>query len=115
MSDGMVDVAGYEGRYKVRPDGAVYSCLSHKFLRPGRTGAGYRTVALRRDGATRSAYVHALVAKAFIPNPEGKRTVNHKRGLPAGDGVDNLEWMTYSENHKHAYDVLGRVPWSRRK
>ncbi len=47
-------------------------------------------------------YVYRLVAKAFIPNPENKPTVNHIRGLDAGDGVDNLEWMTHAEQDEHA-------------
>ena len=102
------DIEGWEGRYRVSDDGRVWSCRSAKFLRPGRTSAGYRTVNLCRDGKPRSAYVHILVAQAFIQNPDGKPTVNHKRGTAEGDAVGNLEWMTYSENHKHAYAVLGR-------
>lgn len=51
------------------------------------------------------SYLYRLVAEAFIPNPENKPTVNHKRGLDAGDGVDNLEWMTHQEQHDHAIET----------
>lgn len=52
--------------------------------------------------------VHRVIAKKYIPNPENKPCVNHKNGIKDDNSIENLEWVTYSENEKHSYDVLGK-------
>lgn len=64
---------------------------------------GYRAVELCINNNRYTVGVHRLVALAFIPNPENKPEVNHKDRNRSNNNVDNLEWVTQSENVAHAY------------
>ena len=69
------------------------------------TKNGYRRVHVSHNGTQYKFLVHRLVATAFIPNPDNLPCVNHKDGNKLNNNVNNLEWSTYSENNKHAYNT----------
>lgn len=71
---------------------------------------GYLVANLRKDGMGQVVYIHTLVAKAFIPNPECLPVVNHIDGNKHNNRVDNLEWASYSENNTHALRCHLRKP-----
>ncbi len=50
-------------------------------------------------------FVHILVAVNFCTKPETATEVNHIDGNPHNNNKDNLEWVSHSENMKHAYDT----------
>ena len=106
-----VDIDGYEGRYQVSSAGRVMTV--ERFKTDGRFQPaklrktefdkdGYEFVILFKDGKYKRHSVHVLVATAFIPNPEKKPQVNHLDGNKRNNDVSNLEWVTGSENIRHA-------------
>ena len=102
----MKDVCGYEGLYKVDENGNVFSVRNNKLLKRMMFPSGYEYVHLcNGKGKTKLFRVHRLVAEMFIPNPNNLPEVNHKDGDKLNNNVKNLEWCTYSENLKHAWDM----------
>lgn len=112
------DVPGYEGRYQVSDQGRIKSLpfMQRYLLRNGKeayrqtkertlaqqqNNKGYLLVHLHRDNKRVAFTVHGLVARAFIPG--GADTINHKDGVKTNCTATNLEWATWSENHRHAF------------
>lgn len=80
-----------------------------RILSTGRCESWYATVTLYGPGLRASAMVHRLVMAAFVgPCPPGMQ-VNHKDGIKRNSTLDNLEYVTVSQNQQHAVD-LGLVP-----
>lgn len=50
--------------------------------------------------------VHRIVAETFIPNPNNLAEVNHINGNKHDNTLANLEWISKSDNMKHAYREL---------
>ena len=108
-------VERYGKRYTITSEGVVTSYVrklpkimsGFVLFDAKRNRNQYRAVLLSNkiDGKSvqRQEYIHRLVAEAFLPNPERKPCVNHKDGDKLNNNVDNLEWVTYSENITHAY------------
>lgn len=111
MEEVWKDIEGYEGRYQVSNTGKVRSLIKRSkldspwhLLKPT-NARGYEYVGLwrKQDGST-NFLVHRLVAKAFVPNPNGFKEVNHKDENKQNNCADNLEWCTreYNMSYKNA-------------
>lgn len=62
---------------------------------------GYMQVRVKVDGKFITKTVHRLVAKTFLPNPNGFPMVNHKDCNTKNNNVKNLEFCTASYNNQY--------------
>jgi hypothetical protein len=100
--------AKFEGYY-ILEDGRIYSTKSSKFLK-GHIRKGYRRVNLRYCGSNHYLSVHKLVLCFLGPDkPSDSHEVNHIDGDKLNNNLNNLQWVTRSENITHAYSK-GLIP-----
>lgn len=99
----MKRIPGYECKYSATKDGKIWSEYKQGFLSPKIDKKGYEVVVLYKKGHPKTFLVHRLIALTFIENPNELPTVNHKDGNPLNNRLDNLEWMSFSDNLSHAY------------
>lgn len=115
-------IPSYED-YEVSDTGLVRS-LRHgrkRILSLQRNLGGYLQVTLCKNGKAKNMFVHRLVAAAFIQNPLGLATVNHRDENKTNNQVENLEWLTQADNVRYSmnkrskskpvvqFDKLGNV------
>lgn len=97
------DINGYEGLYKVSNLGRIRSYRRRKPLSPIEDRNGYYKINLTKDKEMKTYRIHRLVASCFIDNIDNKPEVNHIDGNKKNNNIDNLEWVTRSENESHSY------------
>ena len=103
------DVLGFEELYQVSNFGNVRTVKNGEAeMSQQENRNGYMTVHLRNKGVERRAMVHRLVAEAFIPNPDELRDVNHKNGDKSDNRLENIEWVSHSDNMTHSFRELGK-------
>ena len=95
------DIPGYE----VSSNGDVYSTKRNIVMKQHPDSWGYPRITLMKNGVKLRRSVHRLVAEAFIPNPSNKPEINHIDGNKNNNHINNLEWVTHSENIRHSYDT----------
>lgn len=110
------NIEGYEGIYMISNLGRVLSLRKEevviskyrgtykrikkeKILKNTIFSNGYCVVCLFSNGVSKKFLVHKLVAKAFIPNEKGLKEIDHINTRRDDNRVDNLRWVTRSENH----------------
>ena len=97
-------IPGYSD-YQVSDAGQIRSVKFGRtmILKPSTAGAGYLVVDLCKNGKRKTCQIHRLVLAAFQgPCPDGKEC-NHKDGDKLNNRVENLKYVTRSENGLHAY------------
>jgi len=73
-------------------------------IKTGLIPGGYKGKYLRTStGIIGERYIHRIVGGIFIPNPNNKPQINHRDKNEHNNSVENLEWVTGSENQLHSH------------
>jgi hypothetical protein len=126
-----LSLKGYEGLYEISSLGRIKRL---QYTRPNpltgtnsfypekvmkiQNGNVYKQITLVKDGKRKTFTMHRLIALHFIPLVDGKPHVNHIDGNKYNNAIENLEWVTQSENEYHSYRVIGKkgpTPWLGKK
>lgn len=112
------NIKGYEGLYQVSDCGEIksldrkskrkdsgFNIYKGKVLKQDKNNRGYNLITLNKNGVSKKILVHRIVAINFIENNENKKFVNHIDGDKRNNKVENLEWATFEENIKHAWET----------
>lgn len=91
--------------YEVSNIGRVRSNFpgrGYRILKPELDKYGYKKLNIFKNGKKYTKTVHRLVAETFLGKQEGLQ-VNHIDGVKTNNHINNLEWVTPSENTRHAF------------
>lgn len=98
------EIDGYGGLYQISSFGRVKNSKG-LIMAQKPSKDGYVRIQLFKDKKYKAEYVHILVGRAFIPNPQNKPEINHIDADKSNNHVGNLEWVTRRENHFHAVSM----------
>lgn len=110
-------ISGFDGNYEISNFGRIKSnsrklkrdgyeiIIKEKLLKVRINPNGYLMISFTYLGKVNTFLVHRLVALVFLPNPENKRTINHKFGNKKDNRAWMLEWNTHKENVDHSYKL----------
>ena len=99
------DIPGYEGMYKASNMGRIASIRFNDFkiMSLVRSTVGYLQIALRVNNSIKRSAVHIFVAKTFLTQCKDCTEVDHINNIKSDNRVENLQWITRSDNIKYNY------------
>lgn len=111
-------VVGFEDYYLVSSLGRIYSnlrmpkisgvghrSLGGKIMNAEVAHNGYLRVRLQANGISKKEAVHRVVMASFVGPIGDFQTVNHINGIKTDNRLENLEYLTMSENNAHAFRI----------
>ena len=104
----IVDEKIIVGKYEVSNKGRVRVVKTGYIIPIQDNGFGYKKCAFSSPGQTLQRYIHRLVAKAFLENPENLPQVGHKDHNRENNLLENLYWTSQSQNTRDGIKA-GRI------
>lgn len=104
------DIPNYNGLYMVSNFGRIKS-LKRKYvtrewlLTPSNDSSGYPQIVLVSNRVCSTTKIHTIVAVVFIGDRPIAHEINHINGVKEDNRVENLEYVTKTENLKHSFRI----------
>jgi hypothetical protein len=89
--------------YSISVDGTLVNMSNGKLKKWTKDTNGYMRCTIWINGKSSTISQHRILAEYFIENLEKKQQVNHKNGIKHDNRIENLEWVTQSENALHSF------------
>lgn len=82
--------------------------VKSRILKPGLSGRGYEFVTLRKDNKDYTAYIHKLVANAFLGDKKTGLVIHHKDNNKRNNNSNNLQYVTRQKNTQEFFKSIGK-------
>jgi len=92
-----------DSNYSISIDGTLTNLLNGKIKKWTKDTNGYMKTQIWTNGKCINITQHRILAQYFIDNLESKTQVNHINGIKHDNHIENLEWVTQSENSLHSF------------
>ncbi len=111
------ELEGYDFKYIVSKNGKIFKYKDGKIneLKNYNNGIGYQMVSLKINEKYKLHYVHRLVAKYFLDNPNNLTEVNHIDLNKSNNNLSNLEWCTRIHNVRHYHSKSTSIGYKKSK
>lgn len=96
--------------YSINENGEVLNNKTNKILKILKCNRGYCRLNLRKNNKSYGNYIHRLVAKTFIPNPNNLVCIDHIDRNKENNNLNNLRWVNHSENNINRF-VRGNIKY----
>ena len=95
-----LNIPNLRDEYTIDTNGVVYNVTRNKYLKGTSITPNNRYVKIHLD---KFYPLHRLVAKHFMPNPNGYSEINHIDGNRYNNSAENLEWCSHLHNIHHCW------------
>lgn len=118
LTDEYKEYTQIEEGYYINRQGDIFSSIKGKKLKSMIDKNGYVVFG---SPIGKDRYLHRLLVKSFVPNPDDKPHVDHIDGDPLNNSIDNLRWCTQKENVRNSKSHSGSsskykgVSWDKSK
>ena len=105
-----MEIQNTNGKYLIYEDGRIWSKYYNKFLVPVWQNR-YFNYCLQVNNKNTTCSMHRLVALHYIPNPNNKPEVDHIDRNRTNNNVNNLRWVSKSEQNINRTRGKGKLPY----